>query len=198
MEVNEISRMWKEGKPVVLQGKAATKKNFHEQATGKRVVHVATHGFFLGQQCAAESGPLVVSGLALAGANRRAASADQGDDGMLTAEEIAGMDLTGVEWVVLSGCDTGLGEVRASEGVFGLRRAFQTAGAGTVIMSLWPVEDAAALEWIRALYNSRLKQGLSTAESLREAGRRVLARRRAASLSTHPYFWAAFVGAGQK
>ncbi len=198
IEVNAISRMWREDKPVVLQGRAATEKSFQELAAGKRVVHVATHGFFLGQQCAAESGPLVVSGLALAGANRRAASLDDVEDGMLTAEEIAGMDLTGVEWVVLSGCDTGLGEVRASEGVFGLRRAFQTAGAGTVIMSLWPVEDAAALQWIRALYNSRLKRGLSTAESLREAGRSVLARRRADGLNTHPYFWAAFVGAGQK
>ncbi|MBY0374246.1 MAG: CHAT domain-containing protein, partial [Bryobacteraceae bacterium] len=99
-------------------------------------------------------------------------------------------------WVVLSGCDTGLGQIRAQEGVFGLRRAFQTAGAGTVIMSLWPVEDFAARDWMKRLYAARLTKGLSTAESLRDASRAMLAARRAAGQSTHPFFWAAFVGAG--
>ena len=67
---------------------------------------------------------------------------------MLTAEEVAALNLNGVEWAVLSGCDTGVGEVRAGEGVFGLRRAFQVAGARTVIMSLWPVEDQATVRWM--------------------------------------------------
>jgi CHAT domain-containing protein len=106
--------------------------------------------------------------------------------------------MDGVDWVVLSGCDTGLGEVKDSEGVFGLRRAFRAAGASTVIMSLWPVEDKAALEWMRSLYTAKFQRGMSTAQSLRAAGRDVLASRRAAGLSTHPYFWAAFVGTGAK
>ena len=201
-EVAEISRLWP-AKPVVLSGVAANETAFRNQAPGKRVLHVATHGFFLGEQCggaqklvgeAATQSPLVLSGLALAGANRRAPVDEE--DGLLTAEEVAGLPLEGVEWVVLSGCDTGLGQIRAQEGVFGLRRAFQTAGAGTVIMSLWPVEDHAARDWMKALYAARLSKHLSTAESLREASRTMLAARRAAGKSTHPFFWAAFVGAG--
>lgn len=201
-EVAEISRLWP-SKPVVLSGAAASEAAFRAEAPGKRVLHVATHGFFLGEQCggarklvgeAATQSPLVLSGLALAGANQRQAS--DGEDGLLTAEEVAGLPLDGVEWVVLSGCDTGLGQIRAQEGVFGLRRAFQTAGAGTVIMSLWPVEDFAARDWMKRLYAARLTKGLSTAESLRDASRAMLAARRAAGQSTHPFFWAAFVGAG--
>ena len=69
---------------------------------------------------------------------------------------MAGLNLQGTEWAVLSACDTGLGEIKAGEGVFGLRRAFQIAGARTVIMSLWSVEDQAARAWMRALYEGRL------------------------------------------
>ena len=59
---------------------------------------------------------------------------------------------------MLSACDTGLGEIKAGEGVFGLRRAFQVAGARTVIMSLWSVEDRSAMQWMRALYEGRLRR----------------------------------------
>ena len=97
-----------------------------------------------------ERNPLLLSGLALAGANRRATSGD-GEDGILTAEEVGALDLGGVEWAVLSACDTGLGEIRAGEGVFGLRRAFQVAGVRTVIMSLWSVQDEANVADARAL-----------------------------------------------
>ena len=71
---------------------------------------------------------------------------------MLTAEEVAALDLDGVEWAVRSACDTGLGEIRAGEGVFGLRRAFRIAGARTVMTSLWPVEDHAARVWMPRLH----------------------------------------------
>jgi len=194
-EIAELSRLWAGEKAAVVQGQAASEDAFRRQVQGKRVVHIATHGFFLPGHCAREGGPLVASGLALAGANRRAS---EGDDGLLTAEEVAGLNMDGVEWVVLSGCDTGLGEVKDGEGVFGLRRAFRAAGASTVIMSLWPVEDKAARDWMRSLYTAKFQRGMSSAESLRAAGREMLASRRAAGLSTHPYFWAAFVGAGAK
>jgi CHAT domain-containing protein len=101
-----------------------------------------------------------------------------------------------VEWVVLSACDTGVGDIRTGEGVFGLRRAFQVAGAGTLILSLWSVDDAATREWMRALYEGRLEQKLDTAEAVRQASLSVLERRRAAGESTHPFYWAAFVAAG--
>jgi CHAT domain-containing protein len=140
--------------------------------------------------------PLLLSGLAFAGANRRMTATLEQDDRLLTAEEIAGLNLQGTEWAVLSACATGLGEIRAGEGVFGLRRAFQVAGARTVIMSLWSVEDESTRVWMRALYEKRLKQRLDTATAVREAGLTVLRARRAKGLSTHPFYWAAFVAAG--
>jgi CHAT domain-containing protein len=115
---------------------------------------------------------------------------------VLTAEEVASLNLRGVEWAVLSGCDTGAGEVRAGEGVMGLRRAFQVAGARTVIMSLWPVEDQTTGEWMRILYQGRLTKRLSTADAVRQASLAVLRQRRARGLSAHPFHWAAFVATG--
>jgi CHAT domain-containing protein len=144
----------------------------------------------------AEENPLLLTGLALAGANNRGRVALDQDEGLLTADEIAGLDLRGTEWAVLSACDTGLGEIRAGEGVFGLRRAFQIAGARTVIMSLWSVEDQSAREWMRVLYEGRLRKNLDTAASVRDAGLSVLRARRAKGQSTHPFYWAAFVAAG--
>ena len=97
---------------------------------------------------------------------------------------------------MLSACDTGLGQLRAGEGVFGLRRAFQVAGARTVVMSLWSVDDQATRLWMRALYEGRLKRNLSTADAVREASLSVLRDRRARQQSTHPFYWAGFVAAG--
>jgi len=226
-EAQELAGLWRhlrssaasdEAPALSLIGPAATEVAFTRAAAGRRILHLATHGFFLGE-CApsavaprparppgAELGatassslarsPLVFSGLALAGANRRQRAVGGGDDGILTAEEVAGLDLNGVEWAVLSACDTGLGTIKTGEGVFGLRRAFEVAGARTVIMSLWSVEDRASRAWMRALYDGRLRGGLSTAEALREASRAVLRERRARGLGTHPLFWAGFVAAG--
>jgi CHAT domain-containing protein len=106
------------------------------------------------------------------------------------------LNLQGVEWAVLSACNTGVGEVKAGEGVFGLRRAFQVAGVRTVIMSLWPVDDQATRVWMRALYQNRLQKRLSTADAVREASLSALRQRRARGESTHPFYWAAFVAAG--
>ncbi len=220
-EVREVAALWKKsGRPIVeLTGAAASERAFKTKAPGRGVLHLATHGFFLGGKCrsalestrgigglkpAEENGasqvtgenPLLLSGLAFAGANHRAAAGPGEDDGILTAEEIATLDLRGVGWAVLSACDTGAGEVKAGEGVFGLRRAFQVAGARTVIMSLWAVEDEAARAWMKALYEARLLRGLATAEAVREASLTVLRHRRARGESTHPFFWAGFVAAG--
>ncbi|TAH44409.1 MAG: CHAT domain-containing protein, partial [Gammaproteobacteria bacterium] len=104
--------------------------------------------------------------------------------------------LEGTRWVVLSACDSGLGDSRAYEGAFGLRRAFRLAGARSVIMSLWQVDDSATAEWMTALYKARLRDGLSTIESMAAAQRETLAARRLASLDTHPYWWAGFIAAG--
>ena len=134
--------------------------------------------------------------MALAGANRRDATASAGDDGILTTEEIAALDLRGVEWAVLSACNTGVGEVQVGEGGLGLRRAFQIAGARSLIMSLWPVADEPTRAWMYSLYQARLRLGLGTADAVHHAHTTVLAARRARGESTHPFYWAGFVSAG--
>lgn len=137
-----------------------------------------------------------LSGLALAGANHRSSAESGAEDGILTAEEVVSLNLDGVEWAVLSACDTGLGRITAGEGVFGLRRAFQIAGVRTVIMSLWSVDDESTRLLMRSLYEGRLVRRLNTARAVRDASIAVLADRRAKGLSAHPFYWAGFVAAG--
>ena len=103
----------------------------------------------------------------------------------------------GVEWAVLSGCDTGLGELKAGEGVLGLQRAFKVAGARSVIMSLWPVRDEPARAWMRALYGARFAEKRPTAEAVRAASLELLAGLRARGAGTNPAEWAAFVATGE-
>ncbi len=215
------------GDAIVLAGAEATETAFKRLAPGRGVIHLATHGFFLdGRSASTIAGtrgitrlkqkrvepkaeaqgeppaakvhsPLGLSGLAFAGANLRAATVRGEDDGILTTEEISAMDLSSAEWVVLSACDTGAGKIQTGEGVLGLRRAFQTAGAGTLVLSLWPVEDRSAREWMHALYEAHLVEALDAAASAHEASLAVLRARRERGGSTHPFYWAAFVAAGR-
>ncbi|HEV8376400.1 MAG TPA: CHAT domain-containing protein, partial [Candidatus Polarisedimenticolia bacterium] len=117
------------------------------------------------------------------------------EDGMLTSAEIASLDMSSARLVVLSACETGLGKLVDREGVLGLRRAFQVAGAQNLVMTLWPVEDEATREWISHFYAFYLK-GRSAARSSREASLEILRSRRANGRSTLPFYWGAFVDAG--
>lgn len=223
-EVDEIARLW--GRPdevLVLTGQGAGERRVKELLPGKRVAHFATHGFFLDSDCgrrepsewagergigglsasegprsapSAGANPFRLSGLALAGANRRQKADPKEEDGILTAEEITSLDLSGLEWAVLSACDTGVGDSRSGEGILGLRRAFEAAGASTLIMSLWAVEDRSAREWMTTLYEGRFKKDLDTAEAVRAADLGVLHSLRAQGRSTLPFYWASFVAAG--
>jgi CHAT domain-containing protein/tetratricopeptide (TPR) repeat protein len=221
-EASDVTALWQRAggmlrgtasNAIQLTGAAASESAFKQQAAGKRVLHLATHGFFLGGKCASAleasekpkaeapvsltgENPLLLSGLALAGANHRQAAGPDEEDGILTAEEIAALDLSGVEWAVLSACDTGVGEVKAGEGVLGLRRAFQVAGVRTLITSLWPVEDQVARDWMGQLYRARLIHGLTTVDAVHQANLKTLRQRRAKGLTTHPFYWAGFVAAG--
>jgi CHAT domain-containing protein/tetratricopeptide (TPR) repeat protein len=135
--------------------------------------------------------------LALAGANQPPSHWSSEDEGFLTAEEVATLDLNGTDWVVLSACHSGAGDAWSSEGRLGMRRAFALAGARSVIASAWALGDATTGEWMEALYDARLHGGEDAAAAVRDASRRVLAARRAAHRSTHPFYWAAFSASGR-
>ena len=220
-EARDIAALWPgPDSALVLTGSAASEGEFKRRAPGRRGLHLATHGFFLGSDCAASAAsargiggvspssaagrhavqrpvvPLLLSGLALAGANRRGSAAPGAEDGILTAEEVASLDLSGVDLAVLSACDTGLGKIHVGEGVLGLRRAFQVAGARSIVMSLWAVDDRATREWMVAFYGGRFKDRLGVADAVRRASLDVLQARRAQALSTSPFYWAAFVASG--
>ena len=182
-----------------------------KQLKGPRVLHIATHGFFLDASSVsrpaatgdsrgftiaaappAETGRLALirSGLALRGANHQQTAADA-DDGLLTALEAASLDLRGTQLVVLSACETGLGEVRSGDGVYGLRRALAMAGAETQVMSLWPVSDEGTRDLMIAFYK-RLAARDGRAAALRNVQLQLLKSPK----SSHPFFWAPFVVAG--
>jgi CHAT domain-containing protein/tetratricopeptide (TPR) repeat protein len=136
--------------------------------------------------------PLVRSGLAVAGAEtwRKGGSLPApAEDGILTAEDVTGLDLLGTELVVLSACDTGVGEVQNGEGVFGLRRAFLLAGAKTLVMTLWKVDDKVTVELMENYYRQLLR-GEGRASALHQAQLDLRQR------YPDPFFWAAFICQG--
>jgi tetratricopeptide (TPR) repeat protein/CHAT domain-containing protein len=225
-EASDISILWRRRAASAghgalathLSAASATEAAFKVRAPGRRVLHLATHAFLVPSACATGApggrrparsalevddasivpaqNPLRLSGLALAGANHRDAASPGEEDGVLTAEEVSSLDLSSVQWMVLSACATGVGDIHAGEGVLGLRRACQVAGARTVVMSLWPVDDAATRDWMRELYEARLARRLDTAESVRAAQLAVLGKRRARGESDGPFAWGGFVAAG--
>ncbi len=133
--------------------------------------------------------PLLRSGLALAGFNQRASG---NEDGALTALEAAGLDLYGTQLVVLSACETGLGEVTVGEGVYGLRRAMTIAGAETLVLSLWQVDDRAT-QAVMTAYYGYLLAGAGRSAALRRVQLDFI---RQGDRYSHPYFWAAFIVSG--
>ncbi|WP_263351975.1 CHAT domain-containing tetratricopeptide repeat protein [Acidicapsa acidisoli] len=192
-EVRDISAQWQAanqtGVAAQLLGVDATREGFLRESVRGKVLHVATHAFLLSQSCG-DGNPLLHSGLVFAGANAKRESS------ILTAQEIASMDLSGVSWAVLSACNTGAGEVHDGEGVLGLQRAFRVAGARSVIMTLWPVDDDMSRRFMHELYAQRFGRAATTADSIWNASQKLLADRRAQGLSTHPWYWAGFVGSG--
>ncbi len=207
-----------------------------KQVAGPRILHIATHGFFLPDQPQETTGntrglsldsqpqvvrgenPLLRSGLALAGANKRQSGV--GEDGILTALEAAGLDLWGTKLVVLSACETGVGEATNGEGMYGLRRALVLAGAESELMSLWQVSDAATRD-LMVEYYKRLQAGEGRSDALRQVQLKMLkggqptqptARRglrgakrglggdtgdkSQAEDRSHPFYWASFIPVG--
>jgi CHAT domain-containing protein len=178
-----------------------------KQAAAPRILHIATHGFFLEEGArglnrpSSEAdlralnasvkieNPLLRSGLALTGANLRKGG---DDDGILTTLEASGLNLWGTKLVVLSACDTGVGVVTTGEGVYGLRRALVLAGSETQVMSLWPVNDYVTPQLMKAYY-AGLKQGRGRGEALRLVKLEMLRRQG----MEHPFYWASFIQSGE-
>jgi CHAT domain-containing protein len=210
-EVHWAAKQWDAslGEAALFTGKQASEDNFKAHARGKRVIHIATHGYFLKGDCNPEEtdpafrrgkefkgeNPLLLSGLFLAGANLHGKLADSlgCEDGILTAYEVSAMDLGGNDLVVLSACETGLGKVHDGEGVYGLRRAFQIAGSRTIVSALWPVSDRATKEMMRGLYT---ESGTPLYERIRSIQLARLAELRQSSAVEHPYDWAGFIALG--
>ncbi len=216
-EADTVAAIWSHAVPdesaTRLTGAAATEAAFKRLAPGRRHLHLATHGFVLGPDVSEgranpndgdapplsdlfQSQPLLQSGLALAGANHRVLAADDEEDGILTAAEVVGLDLSGVEGVVLSACETGLGEITSSGNVHGLQRAFRLAGARSFVMSLWPVPDAMTAHWMAAYYEALMEGGQSSAAAAWAANRHLLARCREDGRPAPPLAWGGFVVVG--
>lgn len=200
---------------LLLQGNAASEERIKHELPRHRVVHLATHGFFqpeglpsMWEQVRGERGmqmrmreedqritgmlPGLLSGLVLAGANREPAPGR--DDGLLTAEELSFLDLTGVDLVVLSACDTGLGRSESGEGMLGLRRTLRQAGVRTVISSLWSVRDDSTSRLMRSFYKRHWLDGKSRLDALRDAQLDMLKRNRIENDGEGlPSTWGAFV-----
>lgn len=169
---------------------------------GPELLHVATHGYFLedvetsGSAFGvsmenANDNPLLRSGIMLAGAARTISGAvtpnlASNDNGVLTAYEAMNMDLEGTKLIVLSACETGLGDVKAGEGVYGLQRAFLVAGAEAMIMSLWKVDDAATQHLMRSFYANWIKLR-NKQQAFKQAQLQLMNKYK------DPYYWGAFV-----
>ncbi|MBW4546981.1 MAG: CHAT domain-containing protein [Symplocastrum torsivum CPER-KK1] len=195
----------------VLTGSQAT-ENALKQLQSPKILHIATHGFFLNNvplvappdfsrslfqegafnQIPPTSGntenPLLRSGIALAGFNPRQSGSE---DGVLTALEAAGLNLSGTELVVLSACETGLGDVANGDGVYGLRRALAVAGTDSQLQSLWIVDDFGTKD-LMVSYYKRLMANVERSEALRQTQLEMLQNRQ----YQHPYYWAAFIPSG--
>ena len=210
IEANAIATLAKNNgfKATIINEKDATEESIKalDGKTSPYVLHLATHGFFFpdpkvvlketnndfeGTRAAiykTSDDPMMRSGLALAGANKywkKTAENLTTDDGILTASEISNLDLSACQLVVLSACETGLGAINGSEGVFGLQRAFKMAGVKNIIMSLWKVPDAQTSELFEIFYNECFA-GKSIHEAFQTAQSKMKAK-------YTPYYWAGFV-----
>lgn len=193
----------------VVEGSQATKDHVLAALPQANIIHIATHGFSLDDSCAdvgntrgvtlgAAEDPSAASASALSGLAFSGANVGEGHDpvGVLTAGELGTLDLSNAQWVALSACDSGLGPIGRNEGVFGMRRALRLAGARTVVMSLWQVDDAATAGLMQSLYRARFVEHADVPDAMATAMRSTIAARRAAGQSDHPYYWAAFISEG--
>jgi CHAT domain-containing protein len=228
---DSFEKRFPDGRAQLLRGESATEDAIRQKAPKARFLHLATHGYFapsalrsalapddpkvarpgidpLGGAGVAGYHPGLLSGIALAGANLRP-TPDGQDDGILTALEVAELDLSGVELAVLSACETGLGDVAGGEGLLGLQRAFQVAGVQSAVATLWSIGDEPTQVLMRRFYENLWTKGQAPAQALREAQLSMLRGKLSFAGPTRgglkreaekskpgrlpPYYWAGFV-----
>ncbi len=212
-EVESIAEYWKQDyqtEPAVIYTDArASEDNFKMNSHSKRVIHLATHGYFIQSTCLPKQqrkslrsdvtytgeNPLLLSGLFLAGANLHGAGTEdmQAEDGIVSALEVSAMDLSGADLVILSACETALGEVKQGEGVYGLRRAFQIAGARTVVSALWRVPDSETKTLMKTFY---AQKGTTYPELMQKVALQHIRDLKLIGRPTHPYSWGGFIATG--
>ena len=208
-EIHEINKLLTQNKFRVnlREGNNATEEYFKSMVSGTvaspSVLHIATHGYFFadpkqktknqpkddGNVFKISDHPLIRSGLLLAGANAawQGKQTANGEDGILTAYEISQLNLSNTELVILSACETGLGDIQGNEGVYGLQRAFKVAGAKYLIMSLWQVPDHETKEFMEAFYKNWLDNKMDIPAAFRTAQKQMRER------FLNPFQWAGFV-----
>jgi CHAT domain-containing protein len=204
VEVDNINRILKAGGYTIqsFMQKTATEASV-KALKGQTLVHIATHGYFQAdvEQTAAgvhqenaKNNPLLRSGLLLAGASptlkgELIPNLESNDNGVLTAYEAMNLSLEGTDLIMVSACETGLGDVRAGEGVYGLQRSFIVAGAKAMVMSLWKVDDAATQALMTNFYTN-LSKGVPKAKAFKQAQLQLMTKYK------EPYYWGAFVMMG--
>ncbi|MBC7522837.1 MAG: CHAT domain-containing protein [Flavobacterium sp.] len=210
IEINKINTLAQQNnfKSTIIEDKNANEESIKalDGSTKPFVLHLATHGFFfpdpkieIPQNLTIEESPkksfykladdpMMRSGLLFAGANKFWGKPNENittDDGILTASEISNLDLSACQLVVMSACETGLGDINGSEGVFGLQRAFKMAGVKNIIMSLWKIDDEKTVEFFDVFY-SNCFVGTSIHEAFQMAQAKM-------KMKYSPYYWAGFV-----
>jgi tetratricopeptide (TPR) repeat protein len=205
-EVKNISSTFTKNKwnTSIFIGNEASEESI-KQLTSPRVLHIATHGYFFEDvqvdfkqdrfmgmdRKQVIDNPLLRSGLLLSGANQTLQGEEvNSENGLLSAYEASLLDLRKTELVVLSACETGKGEVKNSEGVYGLRKAFADAGAKNIIMSLWKVDDAVTQEFMTLFYEIWLNDKTSIREAFNRTQLEIKAK------YPQPYYWGAFILVG--
>ena len=179
-----------ESPPQILTGDEATEMTVKAAKQPETLV-LSTHGFFIPAPPQSGLNPLLRCGLAFAGANDPMRRDQEDNDGVLTGMEVLGMNLRGTRLVMLSACQTGMGELANAEGVSGLRQAFHLAGAKNVVSTLWSIPDIETADLVKGFFVRRV-MGEDDATALRNAQVDVIQNRRSEHGGAHPMYWAAF------